>query len=84
MNIRGRHEGSTCQKVRIENGTLEADDGPEPGSRVLRIEDKDNPAFWIDVLLTEVDLIRLLTGKGRMTWDSTQTNTKEPEHGMPI
>ena len=69
MIIKGRHEGETCTHVRITNGTLEANDGPEPGSKVLRIEDKDNPAFWIDVFLSELDLIRLLTHKGHLTWE---------------
>lgn len=71
MLIKGRHEGSTCKQVRIKSGTLECNDGPEPGGKVLRIEDNDNPAFWIDVFLTEIELIQLLTRPGRITWDST-------------
>jgi len=66
MLVRGRHEGSTCKQVRIINGTCEAFDGPEEGSRVLRIEDDDNPAFWLEVHLTEIDMLRLLTAKGRV------------------
>jgi len=66
MMVRGRHEGSTCTQVRIEKGTAHAFDGPEPGSRVLRIEDEDNPAFWLEVFLSEYDIIRLLTTRGRV------------------
>jgi hypothetical protein len=60
MIVKGRHEGSTCKQVRIINGRVEVHDGPEPGSRVLRIEDDDNPAFWIDVHFDYMDLLNLL------------------------
>jgi hypothetical protein len=59
MKIQGRHEGSTCTKCRIEKGTVKVHDGPEPGSKILRIEDDDNPAFWIDVFLSELDIVKL-------------------------
>lgn len=72
MRIQGRHEGSTCTQCRIKKGTLEVFEGPEPGSKVLRIEDDDNPAFWIDVFLSEIDLIKLLTAQGEIVLENSE------------
>lgn len=57
--IQGRHEGSTCRQVRIKRATLEASAGPLPGEVILRVEDEDNPAFWLDILLTDEQLEEL-------------------------
>ena len=58
LRIQGRHEGSTCKKVRIDDGQTTASyaKGPIPNSVMLRIEDNENPAFWIDVMLTTLQL----------------------------
>lgn len=71
MIVQGRHEGSTCKQVRIINGTVQAFDGNGPGSRVLRIEDDDNPAFWLEVHLDYMDIVRLLATNGPV-------NTEKP------
>lgn len=59
MEVRGRHEGSTCKQVRIVKGTAQALDGPDPGSKILRIEDENNPAFWLEVYLSYSDIVAL-------------------------
>jgi len=59
MMVRGRHEGSTCKQVRIVKGTAQAFDGPEIGSKIIRIEDEDNPAFWVEVYLDHGDVVQM-------------------------
>ena len=45
--------------MKIQKGNAEFFAGPEPGSVIVRIDDDDNPAFWIDLLLTKDDLNEL-------------------------